>query len=284
MAPPRVVPPFDEVEDGDPRLRVAPEAMAIEQLALERREEALAHGVVVGVPHAAHRRADAGLAAASAEFDRRVLAALVRVMNDSGRAPRSHGHVQRGQNELGLRMGFHGPADDASAPRVEHHGQAPGPDRRPETPVKVTETQGRLEVKRKAEALRRGWRALPPWVFVNTAGQPLDDSRKVFARALRAAGLPGRFSPHSLRHTFASLLLQAGESPVYVQRQLGHSSIQLTVDTYGRWLPMGNPSAVDRLDDATPARAAAASGGPGEGARGGSRGGLGRGAPGASGS
>jgi hypothetical protein len=36
------------------------------------------------------------------------------------------------------------------------------------------------------------------------------------------------------------LLLQQGESPAYVQRQLGHTSIQLTVDTYGRWLPMGN--------------------------------------------
>jgi hypothetical protein len=49
--------------------------------------------------------------------------------------------------------------------------------------------------------------------------------------------------------TFASLLLQQGESPVYVQRQLGHASIQLTVDTYGRWLPLGNKAAVDRLDD-----------------------------------
>jgi hypothetical protein len=47
----------------------------------------------------------------------------------------------------------------------------------------------------------------------------------------------------------ASLLLQQGESPAYVQRQLGHASYQLTVDTYGRWLPMGNKAAVDRLDD-----------------------------------
>jgi hypothetical protein len=38
------------------------------------------------------------------------------------------------------------------------------------------------------------------------------------------------------------------ESIVYVQRQLGHASIQLTVDTYGKWLPMGNKAAVDRLD------------------------------------
>ena len=46
-------------------------------------------------------------------------------------------------------------------------------------------------------------------------------------------------------------LLQQGESPVYVQRQLGHASIQLTVDTYGKWLPMGNKAAVNRLDDQT---------------------------------
>ena len=34
-----------------------------------------------------------------------------------------------------------------------------------------------------------------------------------------------------------------------MQRQLGHASIKLTVDTYGKWLPMGNKAAVDRLDD-----------------------------------
>src|SRR5882724_8046449 len=71
-------------------------------------------------------------------------------------------------------------------------------------------------------------------------------------KVLKAAGLPLHFSPHRLRHTFASLLLQQGESPAYVQRQLGHASIQLTVDTYGRWLPMGNKAAVDRLNDALP--------------------------------
>jgi hypothetical protein len=51
-----------------------------------------------------------------------------------------------------------------------------------------------------------------------------------------------------LRHTFASLLLQQGVSPAYVQRQLGHASIQMTVDTYEKWLPMGNKAAVDALD------------------------------------
>jgi hypothetical protein len=69
------------------------------------------------------------------------------------------------------------------------------------------------------------------------------------ARVLKKAGLPLHFTPHCLRHTYASLMLQQGESPAYVQRQLGHASIQLTVDTYGKWLPMGNKGAVDRLDE-----------------------------------
>jgi len=54
-------------------------------------------------------------------------------------------------------------------------------------------------------------------------------------------------------------LLQQGESPAYVQRQLGHASIQLTVDTYGKWLPMGNKAAVNRLDDSDVPDAPAAS-------------------------
>lgn len=94
-------------------------------------------------------------------------------------------------------------------------------------------------------------------VFHTRTGATLDQSRvgRAFKQALREAGLPEHFTPHSLRHTFASLLLQQGESPVYVQRQLGHASIQLTVDTYGKWLPMGNKAAVDRLDESVSASA-----------------------------
>jgi integrase len=107
----------------------------------------------------------------------------------------------------------------------------------------------RLEVERKAETLRRGWRALPTWVFPNSQGDILDSDkvRAAFKRALRAAGLPLHFSPHGLRHTYASILISEGVSPAYVQRQLGHSTYILTVDTYGSWLPMGNKD-VDRLD------------------------------------
>ena len=53
---------------------------------------------------------------------------------------------------------------------------------------------------------------------------------------------------HDLRHSFASLLLQQGESLVYVKEQLGHSSIQVTVDCYGHLIPGENKQAVDKLD------------------------------------
>src|SRR5438552_13508371 len=46
--------------------------------------------------------------------------------------------------------------------------------------------------------------------------------------------------------------LGEGKSPAYVQAQLGHASISLTVDTYGKWLPKGDKGAVDSLDE-TPA-------------------------------
>jgi len=91
-----------------------------------------------------------------------------------------------------------------------------------------------------------------PWVFPNSAGATLRDGfvRWAMSRILKAAGLPQHFSPHCLRHTYASLLLQQGEAITYVQRQLGHASIQLTSDTYGKWLPTINHGAVDRLDAA----------------------------------
>jgi len=54
---------------------------------------------------------------------------------------------------------------------------------------------------------------------------------------------------NDIRHTFASLLLSNGESPVYVKEQLGHSSIQITVDIYGHLIPSNNREAVNRLDN-----------------------------------
>jgi hypothetical protein len=51
------------------------------------------------------------------------------------------------------------------------------------------------------------------------------------------------------RHTFGSLLIQNVASIVYVKEQMGHSSIQVTVDTYRHLIPGANVTFVDRLDE-----------------------------------
>ena len=58
----------------------------------------------------------------------------------------------------------------------------------------------------------------------------------IIKRVCKSAQLRVR-NPHDLRHTYASILLMANKSPAYVKEQLGHSSIMITVDIYGHWIP-----------------------------------------------
>ena len=53
---------------------------------------------------------------------------------------------------------------------------------------------------------------------------------------------------HDLRHTFASLLLESGESPKVIQELLGHSSITTTMDIYTHITKKGKVRAVNTLD------------------------------------
>ena len=76
--------------------------------------------------------------------------------------------------------------------------------------------------------------------------------RRHFRPAVERAGLPEALRFHDLRHTFASLLL-ADRTPIeVVSRILGHSSIRVTMDTYGHL----RDDAFDAYMDALNARAA----------------------------
>jgi Phage integrase family len=84
-------------------------------------------------------------------------------------------------------------------------------------------------------------------------GTPLDASVwKALSHILDKAELHRR-GPHQMRHTFASLLLQAGAPITYVSRQLGHKDSAITLRVYAYWLPESTTwKGVDCLDDARP--------------------------------
>jgi integrase len=71
----------------------------------------------------------------------------------------------------------------------------------------------------------------------------------IFGRIAAHAGL-SRVRFHDLRHFFASMLIAQGESAKYVCDQMGHSSIQVTFDTYGHLFPNSRETAAKKLQQA----------------------------------
>lgn len=83
----------------------------------------------------------------------------------------------------------------------------------------------------------------------DTLGEPLQANnlgQREYARLIKAAGVrPIKF--HGLRHTCATLLLQAGVAPNVVQKRLGHKKIEITLNVYAHALPAMQQDAAARL-------------------------------------
>lgn len=77
---------------------------------------------------------------------------------------------------------------------------------------------------------------------------PHDRIERTFAHMLENIGLE-RCGVHALRHTFASILFSKGVDVKTVSKLLGHSSIQITLNTYIHMIEGMDVSAVKKLDD-----------------------------------
>jgi len=89
-------------------------------------------------------------------------------------------------------------------------------------------------------------------VFCTKGGSPIDPRHLIereFWPALSRAGLR-RVRFHDLRHTYTALMIAQGANIKFIQSQLGHASIQTTLDRYGHLLPEVQRGVGERLDAA----------------------------------
>jgi integrase len=101
------------------------------------------------------------------------------------------------------------------------------------------------------DAMRDAWQDTYNLVFTTEAGQPVryDTLIRRFRSCIVPAGLPETTRIHDLRHTFATLLLERGVPIRVVSELLGHSSIGITLQTYGHVTPRMREGAIEEITD-----------------------------------
>ena len=95
--------------------------------------------------------------------------------------------------------------------------------------------------------------SLDDLVFANIEGKPLDPGvlSHTFHRIAIQAGLKDVHF-HTLRHTFASLMLMKGAKPKVISEALGHSSVAFTMDVYSHIISGMQEDAMALLDEVLP--------------------------------
>jgi integrase len=65
--------------------------------------------------------------------------------------------------------------------------------------------------------------------------------------AMKKSGVRYR-RPYQTRHTYASMMLSAGEHPMWVAQQMGHSDWTMIARVYGRWMPSQDVAAGSKAE------------------------------------
>lgn len=86
------------------------------------------------------------------------------------------------------------------------------------------------------------------WLNPRT-GKPWEGDQAIrktlWTPALKLAGVRYR-RPYQTRHTYASMMLSAGENPMWVAQQMGHADWAEIRTTYGKWIKDSDPDAGNR--------------------------------------
>ncbi|MGI8494553.1 MAG: tyrosine-type recombinase/integrase [Pyrinomonadaceae bacterium] len=118
-------------------------------------------------------------------------------------------------------------------------------------PSSVMQELRRHRIKQNEDRLKLGaaWQQ-NDLVFPSEIGTPLNPPNvtRHFKRILAKAKIRTSIRLYDLRHTTATLLLQAGINPKIVSERLGHSTITLTLDVYSHVLPNMQKDATKRLE------------------------------------
>jgi len=88
-------------------------------------------------------------------------------------------------------------------------------------------------------------------VFTSSTGTPLDQRNiraRIHYKTCEKAELK-RVRIHDLRHSYATIRIGAGHNIADVSKQLGHSSIKITIDTYYHWMPEQGNDQISDLDN-----------------------------------
>ncbi|WP_111643807.1 tyrosine-type recombinase/integrase [Paranoxybacillus vitaminiphilus] len=89
------------------------------------------------------------------------------------------------------------------------------------------------------------------YITSNLKGEPLNPNYVYnhFSQMIKKSGVR-RIRFHDLRHTHATIMLQLGEHPKVVSERLGHSSIEMTMNTYSHVTPDMQQESSNRFERA----------------------------------
>jgi len=120
--------------------------------------------------------------------------------------------------------------------------------RRKQGSAKTKKRQPTVPIPSRLLAHLRRWHRIDPEAkhFVEFNGKPVSSVKTAFKSAVQLAGIDSGVSPHTLRHTAATWLMQRGADPWQAAGYLG-MSLEVLLNTYGHHHPDYLSDAVEKI-------------------------------------